>query len=81
ALLDSALGCAVTSLLPAGRSCATLDLQVRFIRPLTIESGALRCEAKVLHVGRTIGTAEATIEDAQGKLCAHATTACAILVE
>lgn len=80
-LLDSALGCAVTSLLPAGKSCTTLDLQVRFIRPLTRETGDLRCEAKVLHVGKTIGSAEASITDSAGRLCAHATTACAILNE
>ena len=80
-LLDSALGLAVTSLLPAGRSCTTLDLQVRFVRPLTCETGPVRCEAKVLHLGKTIGTAEARIIDSAGRLCAHATTACAILNE
>jgi len=80
-LLDSALGCAVTSTLPAGRSCATTDLHVRFIRPITLSSGRVRCEARVLHVGKTIATAEANVTDAAGKLCAHATTACAILQE
>ena len=80
-LLDSALGCAVTSLLPAGRSCTTVDLQVRFIRPLTQETGAVRCEARVLHLGKTIGTAEARITDSRGRLCAYASTACAILDE
>ena len=80
-LLDSALGCAVTSMLPAGRSCATTDLHVRFVRPITIASGLLRCEANIVHVGKTIGTAEARLTDGAGKLCAHATTACAILQE
>jgi uncharacterized protein (TIGR00369 family) len=80
-IMDSALGCAVTSLLPAGKSCATTDLHVRFVRPITIESGRVRCEARVLHLGRTIATAEARLTDAGGKLCAHATTACAILDE
>jgi uncharacterized protein (TIGR00369 family) len=80
-MLDSALGCAITSTLPAGRSCATTDLQVRLIRPITIESGALRCEATIIHVGKTIGTAEARLTDSAGRLCAHATTACAILRE
>jgi uncharacterized protein (TIGR00369 family) len=80
-MLDSALGCAITSTLPAGRSCATTDLQVRFIRPITLDSGKLRCEATVIHVGKTIGTAEARLTDSAGRLCAHATTACAILRE
>lgn len=80
-IMDSALGCSVTSLLPAGKSCTTTDLQVRFIRPITLASGSLRCEARVLHLGRTLATAEAQLTDAAGKLCAHATTACAILNE
>jgi len=80
-MLDSALGCAVTSMLPAGRSCATTDLHVRFVRPITIASGTLRCEANIVHLGKTIGTAEARLTDSAGKLCAHATTACAILQE
>jgi uncharacterized protein (TIGR00369 family) len=80
-IIDSALGCAVTSLLPAGKSCATTDLHVRFVRPITIETGRVRCEARVLHLGKTIATAEARLTDAAGKLCAHATTACAILDE
>ncbi len=80
-LLDSALGCSVTSMLPAGQSCTTTDLHVRFIRPITLESGLLRCEATVINVGRTIGTAQARLTDAAGRLCAHATTACAILRE
>ena len=77
-MLDSALGCAVTSMLPAGRSCATTDLHVRFIRPITLGSGKLRCEANVIHVGKTIGTAEARLTDSAGRLCAHGTAACAI---
>jgi uncharacterized protein (TIGR00369 family) len=80
-MLDSALGCAITSTLPAGRSCATTDLHVRFIRPITLESGKLRCEATTIHVGKTIGTAQATLTDSAGRLCAHATAACAILRE
>jgi uncharacterized protein (TIGR00369 family) len=80
-LLDSALGCSVTSLLPAGRSCATTDLHVRFVRSLTAQTGLVRCEARVLHLGRTIATAEGRLTDAAGKLYAHATTACAIFDE
>jgi uncharacterized protein (TIGR00369 family) len=80
-MLDSALGCSVTSLLPAGKSCTTTDLHVRFVRPITTASGRLRCEATVLHLGRTLATAEARLTDAAGKLCAHGTTACAILTE
>ncbi|HXW50518.1 MAG TPA: PaaI family thioesterase [Candidatus Acidoferrales bacterium] len=80
-VLDSALGCAVTSLLPAGKSCTTIDLHVRFVRPITTDTGIVRCEARVLHLGKTLGTAEAELTDPAGKLLAHGTTACAILQE
>ncbi len=78
AIMDSALGCAVTSLLPAGQSCATSDLHVRFLRPLTVALGTVRCEADVLHLGRTLAAAEARLTDSAGRLCAHATAACVL---
>jgi uncharacterized protein (TIGR00369 family) len=80
ALLDTALGCAVNSMMPAGRAFTTLELTVNLTRPLRQEVGEVRCEANVLHVGNRVATAEARIVDSQGKLYAHATTVC-ILVE
>jgi|SRR5579872_4232901 len=77
-LLDSALGCAVHSALPAGMGYATQDIHVRFLRPITRATGVLRCEARVVHIGRTIGTAEARLTDTGGKLYGHGTTACAV---
>lgn len=77
-LLDSALGCAVHSSLPAGTAYTTVDLQVTFVRPLRAGMGAVSCEGKVIHVGSRIGTAEARITDADGKLYAHGNTTCLI---
>jgi uncharacterized protein (TIGR00369 family) len=79
ALLDSAMGCAVHSTLPAGSGYTTLELKVNFLRRVTTESGALRCEGTVIHLGRTIATAEARIFDPDGRLVAHATTTCMLL--
>jgi uncharacterized protein (TIGR00369 family) len=79
-LLDSALGCAINTMMPAGRSFTTLELQINYTRPLRRETGEVRCEAKVIHVGRRVGTAEARVVDASGKIYAHGTTTC-ILVE
>ena len=79
-LLDSALGCAINTMMPAGRSFTTLELQINYTRPLTRETGEVRCEAKVIHVGKRVGTAEARVVDASGKIYAHGTTTC-ILVE
>lgn len=77
-LLDSAMGCAVHSTLPAGTSYTTLELKVNFIRPMTAETGRVRAEAKVIHVGRQTATAEGRIVDDAGKLYAHSTTTCII---
>jgi uncharacterized protein (TIGR00369 family) len=80
ALLDSALGCAVNSMMPAGRAFTTLELKVNLTRPLHREVGEVRCDAHVLHVGSRTATAEGRIVDAAGKLYAHGTTTC-ILIE
>ena len=80
ALLDSALGCAVNSMMPAGRAFTTLELKVNLTRPLRREVGEVRCDARVLHVGSRTATAEGRIVDAAGKLYAHGTTTC-ILIE
>jgi uncharacterized protein (TIGR00369 family) len=78
AVLDAALGCAVHSTLPAGVAYTTVELHVNLLRPLTRDTGQLRCEAEVIHVGRTVGTAQARLMDSQGKLYSHGTTTCLI---
>src|SRR5436189_6401489 len=75
-LLDSAMGCAVHSTLPAGGGYTTLEIKVNYIRPMTAETGRVRCEAKVIHVGGRTATAEGRIVDDSGKLYAHGTTTC-----
>ena len=77
-LLDSAMGCAVHSALPAGAGYTTLEIKVNYVRALTAETGEVRCEARVIHVGGRTATAEGKVLDAAGKLYAHATTTCII---
>src|SRR5215212_8528402 len=77
-LLDSAMGCAVHSVLPAGAGYTTLEIKVNYVRALTAETGEVRCEARVIHVGGRTATAEGKVSDAAGKLYAHATTTCLI---
>ena len=78
-LLDSALGCAVQSMLPAGTSYTTLELKVNYLRPITAKTGTVYAEGKIIHVGGRIATAEGRLTDARGKLYAHGTTTCIIL--
>ena len=79
-LLDSALGCAINSVQPAGRSFATLELKVNLIRPLREDVGEVRCEAVVIYAGNRTATSEGKVVDANGRIYAHGTTTC-ILVE
>jgi uncharacterized protein (TIGR00369 family) len=78
-MLDTALGCAINSLQPAGRLFTTLELKINYTRPLTRQAGEVRCEATVLHAGSRTATAEARIADQAGRLYAHATTTCIVV--
>jgi uncharacterized protein (TIGR00369 family) len=78
-LFDSAMGCAIHTTLPQGVGYTTTDVQVRFIRAITKDTGPVRCEAKVVHVGRSTAVAEATLRDGKGRVLGTGTTACAVL--
>jgi uncharacterized protein (TIGR00369 family) len=77
-LLDSAMGLAVHSALPAGSGYTTLEFKVSFIKGMTRDSGPVRTEGRILNVGRRAATAEARITDTKGRLLAHATTTCLV---
>jgi uncharacterized protein (TIGR00369 family) len=77
-LCDSACGCAVHSLLPAGAYYASLDLSVKFLRPVTAATGRLVCEGTVLNIGSRSALAEARLTGQDGKLYAHATSSCMV---
>jgi acyl-coenzyme A thioesterase PaaI-like protein len=74
------LGSAVHTTLPAGFGYTSLGLEAKFVRPITRDTGPVRCEANVLYRGRRQATAEATLTAADsGKLLAHDTSTCMIL--
>ncbi len=77
-LLDTAAGCTVHSTLPAGVGYTSLDLMTRFIKPVTINSGLLRCEGNIISRGRRTAVAESRLFDERGTLLAHATSTCLI---
>src|SRR3712207_2736321 len=60
-LLDSAMGCAVHTTLPAGTAYSSLEVKVNFARPITRDTGRILCEGKVVHRGRTVATAEGRV--------------------
>ena len=79
-LLDSCMGCAVQTRLPAGVGYTTSDLQVRYLRAMTADTGRVLAEGTVTHAGRRQATAEGRLTvEATGKLIATATTGCIVL--
>ena len=77
-LVDSAMGCAVFSMLPAGTAYTTVELKTNFVRPIVQNTGVVRAEGRVVHLGGRIATTEARVVDADGILYAHATSTCLI---
>jgi uncharacterized protein (TIGR00369 family) len=77
-LLDTAAACSVHSTLAAGERYTSVDLNVKFLRPVTVDSGRLRAEGSVIQRGRRTALAQAQLYDAQRRLVAHATSTCMI---
>ena len=78
-ICDSACGCAVHTLLPAGTFYTSIDLDTRFIRPITLAAGRLLCEGTVDYIGSRTALAKARLINAEGKLFAQATSNCLIV--
>lgn len=78
-LLDTATGIAVHTTLPVGVGFTTVELKVNFIRPITRDTGRIRCEGEVVHAGRRVAVAEGRVVDAAGKLYAYGTATCLVL--
>lgn len=77
-LLDSVMGCAVHSTLPAGRGYTTLEIKVNYLRAVTEGSGCVTATGRVVHAGRRQAVAEASLTDEAGRLCATASTTCLV---
>ena len=79
-ILDSALGCAVHTTCPVGVGYTSQTLEVKYLRPITRDTGAVRAEAVVVHRGRKSATSEAKLIAVEsGKLLATGTSTCLIL--
>lgn len=77
-LLDSVMGCAVHSTLPAGRGYTTLSISVNYVRPITLKTGQVFAEGTIVHAGRTTAIATGRVIDKTGKLYATGETTCLI---
>ncbi len=77
-MLDSALGCAIHTMMPPGRGYTTAELSVNLVRAINPKVQRVRAEGKVIHCGRQLATAEARIFGPDGTLYAHGTTTCLV---
>lgn len=78
-LLDSALGCAIHTMLSKGQGYTTTDLRISYVRALTTAVGPVRAEGRIIHVGRSTALAEGRLYDVDDKLYATASTTCLIM--
>jgi uncharacterized protein (TIGR00369 family) len=77
-LLDSCVGCAVHTTLPAGKAYTTAELKVNYVRAVTTKVPLLRAIGNVIHVGSRMATADGRLVGPDGKLYAHTSTTCFI---
>lgn len=78
-LLDSAAGCAVHTMLPAGVGYTSLDLSVKYLRQVRLDTGRVTCIGTVTHLGKRTALAEAQLKDSDDRLLATATSSCLLL--
>jgi uncharacterized protein (TIGR00369 family) len=69
ALTDTAAGYAIHTRVPLGIRCATLELQVSLLKPLTVASGRISVLGTTIRIGSRTATAEAKVLDSAGELC------------
>jgi uncharacterized protein (TIGR00369 family) len=81
ALLDTAMGCAISTMLPAGQTPVTLDLKLAYLGPLSVRSGTIAAEGKVIKLGRQTSYTEGFVRDGNGTLAVHATASFSMLGE
>src|SRR5262245_16473236 len=70
-MLDSGMGLAIQTMLDKGVGSTTLEFKISLVRGITLETGQITAEGKVLNCGQRVGTAEGRITDAKGRLLAH----------
>jgi uncharacterized protein (TIGR00369 family) len=81
ALLDTAMGCAISTMLPAGQGAVTLDLKLTYLRPLSVKSGTISAEGKLIKLGRQTSYTEGFVRDGAGNLAVHATATFSMMGE
>lgn len=79
AILDSAMGCSLQSILPAGQGYTTVELKLNFLKGVSIKTGMLKTISRIIHSGSRTALVEAQLVDNAGNIYAHAVSTCMIL--
>jgi uncharacterized protein (TIGR00369 family) len=78
ALLDSAMGVAVHTMLKAGQGYTTIEMKANFVRPVFEKTGELQCVGTIVHFGGRVATSEGRVTDHTGALIAHGSETCLV---
>ncbi|MCF6299901.1 MAG: PaaI family thioesterase [Proteobacteria bacterium] len=76
-VMDSVTGCVVHTMLDAKVGYATVDLNVKMLKPVPRDT-KLIAEGTIIKVSKSLGVSEGTLKDEAGKLYAHSTATCMI---
>ncbi len=79
AILDTAMALSTLSTLDEKHAFTTLDIRINYLRPITVKTGEVRAEGRVIQGGRRICYCEARLVDGAGKLLAHGTGSCLVI--
>lgn len=78
AVLDSCMGSSVHSMLPEGIGFTVVEFKIDFVRPVTVDTGTVKAEGKVVNVGKRVGIADGILRDSKDRILARGTTTCLI---
>lgn len=78
-ILDTALALSALTTLEADQTFTTVDIRINYLRPITVETGELEAEGRVLQAGRRLAYCEADLVDSNGKLLCHGTGSCLVM--
>ena len=76
AVLDSCMGSSVHSTLDDGVGFTVIEFKIDFVRPITVTTGKVTAEGRVVNVGKRIGIADGIARDAEGRILARGTSTC-----
>ena len=73
------MGSAVHSMLPPATGFTIVEVKIDFVRSITVKTGHVRAEGKVVRVGKQVGQSDGIVYDDNGTVLAKGSATCLIL--